>query len=42
MGCHYTGEFGAVYKGVLRDWNKVSMQGVAVKTLKGTPIENTF
>ncbi len=35
MGCHYTGEFGVVYKGVLTDWNKVPMQGVAVKTLKG-------
>ncbi len=31
----YTGEFGVVYKGVLTDWNKVPMQGVAVKTLKG-------
>ncbi|XP_064398635.1 plexin-B1-like isoform X2 [Halichondria panicea] len=29
------GEFGIVYKGVLTDWNKVHMQGVAVKTLKG-------
>ncbi|XP_064398652.1 plexin-A2-like [Halichondria panicea] len=29
------GEFGVVYKGVLTDWNKVPMQGVAVKTLKG-------
>ena len=35
MGCDYTGEFGVVYKGVLTDWNKVPMQGVAVKTLKG-------
>ncbi len=30
-----TGEFGVVYKGVLTNWNKVPMQGVAVKTLKG-------
>ncbi|XP_064398643.1 plexin-A2-like isoform X2 [Halichondria panicea] len=29
------GEFGVVYKGILTDWNKVPMQGVAVKTLKG-------
>ncbi len=35
MGCYHTGEFGVVYKGVLTDWNKVPMQGVAVKTLKG-------
>ncbi len=32
---HYTGEFGIVYKGILTDWNKVPIQGVAVKTLKG-------
>ncbi len=35
MGCHYAGEFGVVYKGVLTNWNNVPMQGVAVKTLKG-------
>ncbi|XP_064398798.1 hepatocyte growth factor receptor-like [Halichondria panicea] len=29
------GEFGIVYKGILTDWNKVPIQGVAVKTLKG-------
>ncbi len=40
MGCHYycTGEFGIVYKGVLTDWNNIPIQGVAVKTLKGTYI----
>ncbi len=38
MGCHLTGEFGIVYKGVLTDWNNVPIQGVAVKTLKGDVI----
>ena len=32
-----TGEFGIVYKGLLMDWNHIPVQGVAVKTLKGTP-----
>ena len=29
------GEFGVVYKGILTDWNKVPLQVVAVKTLRG-------
>ncbi len=28
-----------MYKGVLTDWNNVPVQRVAIKTLKGTPIE---
>ena len=31
----FTGEFGIVYKGLLMNWNKVPVQGVAVKALKG-------
>ena len=29
------GEFGMVYRGLLVNWNNISVQGVAVKTLKG-------
>ena len=32
---HRPGEFGIVYKGLLMNWNKVPVQGVAVKALKG-------
>ena len=35
MVCMCAGEFGIVYKGLLMNWNKIPVQGVAVKALKG-------